>query len=318
MTPPLDPGGSSVVFDAQGLVPVVVQDADSDAVLMLAFMNAEALEATQRTGQAHYWSRSRARLWRKGETSGNAQHVIDLRINCEQNSLLLRVHQVGAVCHDGYATCFYRCLNPDNSLAIEQERVFDPIEIYGQSGGADSSLVTSTKALFAAYLYLYEHDLSTVSRTSRRLRSGAESANGRLADELRELAGVLDGTHAHTQHQEDIRLEASQVIYWVIIRALQVGATWDQIRPDVALKSESSDIPPNLLATLLRNDAGFWASATVSEDVGRIAASLHATLALASQACTMEEISISEIIEADLTSLRQKPYLAAHRTSLRE
>ncbi|HEU5430664.1 MAG TPA: phosphoribosyl-AMP cyclohydrolase, partial [Thermomicrobiales bacterium] len=103
-------------FDAGGLVPVVTQDAATGAVLMLAFMNDTALAATRATGRAHYWSRSRGKLWRKGETSGNEQIVDGIYVNCERNSLLLRVHQTGAVCHDGYPTCFYRRLEPDDAL----------------------------------------------------------------------------------------------------------------------------------------------------------------------------------------------------------
>ena len=101
-----------------GLAPVVVQDAVSGDVLMLAFMNDDALRLTHETGRAHYWSRSRNALWRKGETSGHEQLVDEIRVNCEQNSLLLLVRQVGAVCHDGYPTCFYRRTAPDGSLTI--------------------------------------------------------------------------------------------------------------------------------------------------------------------------------------------------------
>src|SRR5262245_60940310 len=100
-------------LDENGLVPVVVQDVDSGDILMMAFMNVEALEATRQTGRSHFWSRSRQKLWRKGESSGHEQIVDEILINCEQNSLLLKVRQVGAVCHDGYNTCYYRVLEPD-------------------------------------------------------------------------------------------------------------------------------------------------------------------------------------------------------------
>ncbi len=119
-------------FDAQGLVPVVVQSADDDAVLLLAYMNQEALQATLRTGRAHFWSRSRGKLWRKGETSGREQVVEGLYINCEDNSLLLRVRQQGAAaCHTGHPTCYYRRLDPDGAWRTVQERAFDPAEVYG-------------------------------------------------------------------------------------------------------------------------------------------------------------------------------------------
>ena len=112
-----------VQFGADGLAPVVVQDAVSGDVLMLAYMNEDALRLTHETGRAHYWSRGRNALWRKGETSGHEQMVDEIRVNCERNSLLLLVRQVGAVCHDGYPTCFYRRAGPDGSLT-DRPRAF--------------------------------------------------------------------------------------------------------------------------------------------------------------------------------------------------
>lgn len=122
---------AEIRFDAAGLVPVVVQEATTDAVLLLAYMNRAALEATLRTGRAHYWSRSRDRLWRKGEESGREQVVESLHVNCEQNSLLLRVRQQGdAACHTGHTTCYYRELGPDGSWHETEARVFDPADVY--------------------------------------------------------------------------------------------------------------------------------------------------------------------------------------------
>ena len=95
-------------YDERGLVPAIVQDADSGDVLMLAYMNAEALERTLATGQAHFWSRSRQELWHKGATSGNVQEVLDIRIDCDEDTLLLLVHPAGPACHTGNRTCFYR------------------------------------------------------------------------------------------------------------------------------------------------------------------------------------------------------------------
>jgi phosphoribosyl-AMP cyclohydrolase len=98
-------------FDRQGLIPVVTIDAKDGAVLMLAYMNAEALAATQATGQATYWSRSRGALWRKGETSGHTQRVVSLKVDCDQDSLLMTVEQEGAACHTGERSCFYRTVS---------------------------------------------------------------------------------------------------------------------------------------------------------------------------------------------------------------
>lgn len=103
-------------FDASGLIPAIAQDAKSGDVLMLAWMNAEALRLTLETGRATYWSRSRQALWVKGETSGHTQHVVEARIDCDQDAVLLRVEQTGPACHTGERSCFYRAIGPDGSL----------------------------------------------------------------------------------------------------------------------------------------------------------------------------------------------------------
>ncbi len=125
-------GLDAIRFDAQGLVPVVVQEATDNAVLLLAYMNRAALDATLRTGRAHYWSRSRQKLWRKGEESGREQLVEALYVNCEENSLLLRIRQQGdAACHTGHPTCYYRRLALDGAWQEIQEQRFDPANVYG-------------------------------------------------------------------------------------------------------------------------------------------------------------------------------------------
>ena len=121
----------AIDFDkAGGLVPAVAQDADTGEVLMLAWMNREAYEETLRTGRACYFSRSRGKLWRKGEESGNVQEVREVRIDCDADTILLRVHQVGgAACHEGYRSCFFRRVEGDR-LEVVGQRVFDPEEVY--------------------------------------------------------------------------------------------------------------------------------------------------------------------------------------------
>jgi phosphoribosyl-AMP cyclohydrolase len=97
-------------YDTQGLIPAVVQDAESGEVLMVAWMNAEALRLTQESGEAHFWSRSRSELWRKGATSGNVLRVAEIRVDCDADTLLLRVHPAGPACHTGEQSCFFRVL----------------------------------------------------------------------------------------------------------------------------------------------------------------------------------------------------------------
>ena len=105
-------------FDDAGLVTAVVTDAASGALLMVAHMNAEALAATQASGEATFWSRSRARLWKKGETSGNVLRVVEMRIDCDQDALWIIADPAGPACHTGAASCFYRRVDGDRLQAI--------------------------------------------------------------------------------------------------------------------------------------------------------------------------------------------------------
>lgn len=120
-------------FDkAGGLVAAVAQDADTGEVLMLAWMNREAFEETVRTSRAVYFSRSRNKLWRKGEESGHVQAVVGVYIDCDADAVLLKVRQLGgAACHEGYKSCFFRQLNA-GELTVIGERVFDPAIVYGK------------------------------------------------------------------------------------------------------------------------------------------------------------------------------------------
>ena len=97
-------------FDVLGLIPAIVQDATTGQVLMLAYMNADALQLTHETGQVHFWSRSRQELWRKGATSGNTLDLVEISIDCDQDALLVRAHPAGPTCHTGNTSCFYRLL----------------------------------------------------------------------------------------------------------------------------------------------------------------------------------------------------------------
>ena len=119
-------------FSKCELIPVIAQDHVSGDVLMLAYMNREAFEETLKTGRVCYYSRSRNKLWRKGEESGNVQEVREIFFDCDADTLLIKVHQIGgAACHEGYRSCFFRRLVPASG-AIETvgERVFDPAQVY--------------------------------------------------------------------------------------------------------------------------------------------------------------------------------------------
>jgi phosphoribosyl-AMP cyclohydrolase len=124
-------------FDANGLVTCVTTDAGSGEVLMVAYMNAEALARTIATGEAWYFSRSRGTLWKKGETSGHAQRVLEMRVDCDQDAILIKVEQSGGACHTGRRSCFYRTVQLGKPgpvvLELREERVFDPKSVYKDS-----------------------------------------------------------------------------------------------------------------------------------------------------------------------------------------
>lgn len=296
-----------VRFDRDGLIPVVTQDAASGEVLMLAFMNEEALQRTRDSGFVHYWSRSRDALWLKGETSGNRQQLVSMHVNCEQNSILLKVVQQGAVCHDGFDTCFYRSIDNEGCLHVDRDRSFDPVEVYGKNQSESVSDRDPLRAQFGAYEFLRDHDLIEVSSTSRRLRSTSATTLMRVGDELRELAAVIAGEHLHQDTVSDIILESSQVTYWVLVSSLGAGFTWQDIRPDVALDAVNPEISDASAQTLLRQFAEKWiAAATNGLKDGALP---HATIALVGQVCRLYSIDPIAPVAADLVELRKRSYL---------
>jgi phosphoribosyl-AMP cyclohydrolase len=312
-----DQAPPTVRFGADGLAPVVVQDAATGDVLMLAYMNDDALRLTHETGRAHYWSRGRNALWRKGETSGHEQVVDEIRVNCEQNSLLLLVRQIGAVCHAGYATCFYRRAAADGSLTIVRERSFDPSTVYGNAPAPQhhetrdiDPLAEATRRQFGAYTYLRDHDLTSESETSRRLRQTDQHFRSRIADELRELAGVIDGEHRHEGTERDTLLESSQVIYWLLLESLRNGVTWMRLRPDRGLATVDTQLPAATISRLLRAEANRWSDTTREQP--DVAAAAHATLSLVGQACVSAGLDPIAAVQVDLADLESRPYLAPY------
>jgi phosphoribosyl-AMP cyclohydrolase len=125
-------------FDAEGLIPAIVTDAGDGRLLMVAHMNAEALNLTRETGIAHFWSRSRKALWKKGETSGETLRVADILTDCDQDVLQLRVtpQGLGAACHTGRRSCFYRRLDGDRLRLLDDDRLFDPATVYDRRGAS--------------------------------------------------------------------------------------------------------------------------------------------------------------------------------------
>lgn len=124
-------------FDAHGLIPAITRDAETGEVLMMAYMNAEAVELTVKTGQVHYYSRSRRKLWLKGESSGHVQTVREIRFDCDADCLLIAVEQAGAACHTGHKSCFYRSYE-QGEVSSAGEKLVDAVAIYGQKDILDA------------------------------------------------------------------------------------------------------------------------------------------------------------------------------------
>ncbi len=115
-----------------GLVPAIVQDADTGEVLMMAYMNRESLADSIRTGKTHFWSRSRKKYWMKGESSGHVQEITEIFVDCDADTILIKARQHGAACHEGYRNCFFRKLNVSGEWETCAQRLVDPAEVYGK------------------------------------------------------------------------------------------------------------------------------------------------------------------------------------------
>lgn len=303
-------------FDQQRLVPAVVQDEQSGQVLMVAFMNEEALHLTRETGYTHFFSRSRQTIWRKGEQSGNEQEVRGIYVNCEEDSLLIKVVQHGAgACHTGHRSCYYRRLLPDASYQIVEERVFDPTLVYlaPNTEHADRSralpdqaqqneLEADMRQLYTAYTYLRDHDLSAESNTSRLLQEQDDTyLLARLGDELQELADVQAGTHVHSGREADTILEASQVGYWLMLLATTRGVSYDEIRPHEAILHGYATAGHQTL-----EQAQECLSLLISQQPTERLAGLVMGFATIGRACAEAAVSLLEPAQYDLAQMKKK------------
>jgi phosphoribosyl-ATP pyrophosphohydrolase/phosphoribosyl-AMP cyclohydrolase len=134
-----------IKFGPDGLVPAIVQDVRTGTVIMLAYMNTTAVEKTLSSGETWFWSRSRQKLWHKGETSGHVQKVDEMFYDCDADALLIRVEQTNAGCHEGYYSCFHYKINPKGGVAIVGELAFDPNQVYGKMAPKEEAATTDIK-----------------------------------------------------------------------------------------------------------------------------------------------------------------------------
>src|SRR6266566_724513 len=311
-------------FDRQGLLPAVIQDDATGEVLMVAFMNEEALSLTRETGYTHFFSRSRNTIWRKGEQSGNVQEVRDIFVNCEENSLLIKVVQHGnAACHMGYRGCYYRRLQLDDTYETVMERLFNPEVVYGaaqkQSTGVENEfhiaigythteeqrkLEVEMRQLYGVYLYLRDNDMSEESNTSRLLQERSYGyLVARLADELEELAGVQSGEHVHADRVDDTILEGSQVGYWLMLLAATDNLRYDDFMPHASILSGYREHYGESKAIEQRQDCLNLLSV---HQPTTLVQGLHLGFALIGRACAEAGISPLAPTEYDLGQMRRK------------
>ena len=204
----------TVAFDAAGLVPVVAQEARTGMIRMVAWANREALEKTLATGDAHFWSRSRQAMWRKGETSGNGLRVRDVRLDCDGDVVLYTVDAEGPSCHTGATSCFYRRVGPDGAL-IEDDRPTDPPAV--------------VLARVADVIAQRRRERPEKSYVVSLLDAGFPKINAKIAEEARELCEALPEPDAnHTAH------EAADLIFHALVgleaAGVSVDAVFDQLR----------------------------------------------------------------------------------------
>jgi phosphoribosyl-AMP cyclohydrolase len=303
-------------FDRQGLIPAVIQDVDSGEVLMVAFMNEEALQRTRETGYTHFYSRSRNTIWRKGEQSGHVQQVHEILVNCEENSLLIRVTQLGdAACHEGYRSCYYRRLLPDDSYETIAERIFDPTVVYHTTTTTVTvdphiaqQLEHMLRQLYTVYQLLRDQDMSQQSHTSRLLQERDTTyLEARLADELQELTGVQRGDHVHKGQQPDTILEGSQVGYWLFLLASTHYLGYNDILPHRALL-EGYTAQESEEQAMERQQECLRLLATGQGDA--VARGIQQGFAFIGWACAQAQISPLAPAEYDLAQMQRKGLVA--------
>jgi phosphoribosyl-ATP pyrophosphohydrolase/phosphoribosyl-AMP cyclohydrolase len=198
----------NVRWDERGLVPAIVQDAATGSVLMLGWMDREALDATERTGDVHFHSRSRATLWRKGETSGNSLHAVDVRPDCDGDALLVRAHPRGPVCHTGTATCW---------------------------GDDPAPTLARTLSELAALLAERKRDLPEGSYTATLFRGGRGAIARKVGEEALELALA-----ATTETRERAVSELTDLLYALVVLAVDLDLTPDEITASLAEKKRAA------------------------------------------------------------------------------
>ena len=202
-------------FDRDGLIPAIIQDVESGEVLMLGYMNREAVEKTLETGRTHFWSRSRQKLWMKGETSGHVQTIQDAYFDCDKDALLWKVQQTTAACHTGHYSCFYNKMDDHNIVAADQ-KVFDPGKVYGN--GAEI-----LQELYDVVIDRRDHPKEG-SYTNYLFTKGLDKILKKVGEETAEVIIA-----SKNRSKEEVTYEASDLIYHLMVLLVEQDVTLENI-----------------------------------------------------------------------------------------
>ena len=214
-------------FDSDGLIPAIVQDVDNGEVLMMAWMNAEAIEKTVQTGFTHFFSRSRQKMWQKGESSGHVQEVVEVLFDCDADCLLVKANQTVAACHTGHRSCFYRNLQG----GTVSEAVFDAGRVYGDKD--------SREAFDRLYGVIADRKKNPAenSYTSQLFTGGMEAIGAKVLEEAGELVEA-----AKDKGPGDVVHEAADLIYHTWVLLAQACVSPEQVREELARRSGTSGL----------------------------------------------------------------------------
>ena len=208
-----------------GLIPVVVQDYKSDEVLMLAFMNEEAFMLSVETKEAHYFSRSKGRIWKKGEQSGHTQKIHQFFLDCDDDTLLLKVEQVGVACHTGNKTCFFKEIDSNVLKNYSEKIIFDSHKVYG---AIDTLFHTLQERKTADYKTSY---------TASLYHKGENTIGKKIVEEAAELAFALKD-----KKEEEIVYEAADLLYHALVGLCFVNIAPDKVKQEITRRFNRSGI----------------------------------------------------------------------------
>lgn len=204
-----------IKFNSDGLIPAIAQDAVTNEVLMMAYMNEEALKKTIETGKAYYFSRSRNKLWLKGESSGHFQEVVEMSLDCDKDALLLKIKQVGGACHTGANSCFFNKIDGKCGITDNGEKVFEPDEVYN-----NASVLKEVYDVVADRL----NNPKEGSYTNYLFEKGIDKILKKVGEETSEVIIA-----AKNRSADELTYEVADLIYHLTVMMVEQGIKWSDI-----------------------------------------------------------------------------------------